>query len=111
MPAGRPPKKQTDADIIAQNPTLTPYQLLTEKGLSTEAFEQMVLQEDQTAIAKANSRPIQTQSVKSTPITSHHRPQAKTVWVINKNSGIPMQYSAHVAERMIRQHPNEFSYA
>lgn len=115
MAVGQPKKDNSpkDAEIIAQNPTLTPYQLLTEKGLSSEMFEQLVNQQDQTALAKANSKPIdehKRQSViKAQPIISGAL--YGSVWVLNKSTGISMKYARKIAERMISQHPNDYAYA
>jgi hypothetical protein len=123
-----------DQRIVNENPTLTAYQLLTEKGLSQEKYDELVKEGYQPKITPPTPERIQPEVKKwadvkaETPKTAKWadvkakpsiRPMAKTqpyqspvqgnsqdqAYLINKQTGKQLYMSKNQALRMKRKYP------
>lgn len=117
-----------DAKIIRENPDKSPYELMTDFGLSEKAYNRLLEQESVERAApkvQAESQPnpkssgaIQPEKVEKVKGKSANQPALsslptqqpgvfQTVKIVG-GSGVPQTMNRKMAEDMVRRYPNEF---
>jgi len=103
-----------DQQIINANPTMTPYDLMTSKGLSQGGFNELVANADKNAdnILKAGVPKLSPNVNAAIPVLTVHQPFNGTGSQVTlrgkKGTGNGTLMDRQQAEKMVRKYPNDF---
>lgn len=103
--------KKADKKIIDENPGLSPYELFN-KGISQEAYEELIEKESQSA-----AKPVKVEKIEQMPnvTVQPQRPQIRPAMQVtsnarlhNKTTGKVVSMSHKMAEHLARTSPSQY---